>query len=152
MKKAKRNKKIIEFYQQGLSLIKIGDRYKISHQRVLQILEEQKIPRRPKRSFNPEKWEVRKCVICGKKFDILKSSPQKNCSQKCANKSISIGLLKHFTLEEFSKFKNRKEYNAKRCNLYYHQVLKHKPYWKEKSREYNKRASLKRKLKNNKKK
>jgi predicted nucleic acid-binding Zn ribbon protein len=106
MIKQKRNNDIRSLRNNGFTLSRIGEIYKISRERVRQITGD--IKRIKTKEFN-------ECIICGKSFEV-KHEKNNFCSRKCFGESLKIKVLqinkngkiikKHNSISEASRVVN----------------------------------------------
>lgn len=133
----------------GETLESIGDIYGVSRERIRQVLKmyfpDIKFPKQhhPATLSRVEKKCFRES--CTNIMSGLNSYVSRHpyCSRQCylINTGKNIVNISSMTKEEFRVFNNN------RCKNYYHRVLKHKPDFQKKVKEYNRLASEKNSIK-----
>lgn len=124
--------------EEKLTLQEIGARFKISRERVRQILATHGVWERT--GNRPAKVYTFICPQCKTEFQ-RKRRHVKYCSKKC-----------HYLFLEKDRphrrdYATQKEYNNARTKWYYHNVLKHRPDFKEIIKRHNDAAYAKQKTK-----
>ncbi len=125
-------RKMLDMYVRGLSILEISEKVGLSRQRVHQILKKIDAPMRSRGKPRGESKDF-VCKTCGTKF----SSQEKRrvfCSQECSRNYTRVALSKE---ERAKKEELKKEFARKRASKYYHEVFKKREGWSDVVRERN---------------
>jgi hypothetical protein len=134
-----RNESIVSLYKDGQTMQDIADTYKISRQRVEQVLRANGVPRvgSGRRAVKAMGFI---CKECGAAFESTLQG-RKYCSVECSQ----LGRRKYRTDEERAvRREELKEYYSRKSREYYQEVFKKKKNWREILRERNSRYAKKR--------
>lgn len=134
-----RNENIVSLYKDGQTMQGIADIYKISRQRVEQVLRANSVPRvgSGRRAVETILYT---CKECGDTFES-NLRDRKYCSIECSQ----LGRRKYKTEEERASRKQElKEYYSRKSKEYYQGVFKKKKNWREILKERNSRYAKKR--------
>lgn len=138
--KTKEQREMFELKKQGLTLQEIGNRYGVSREYVRKLISSidgYTELRQTGLGNRVERCDFI-CEQCGEKSKRLPGSVKnrKFCSMDCyvASKGKKRVYISSMTEEE------RKKYHADRARKYYNSILKHKPGFKERVAQYNKKA------------
>lgn len=118
----KRNKKVFELLEKGLSMQNVGDMLCISRQRVYQIFHNISNSKKPKYSQNKYqmlilKRDKKKCVLCDRKENIIVHHIDKNIKNNLSNNLITLCRKCHTKIHNKEQFNYETEIYNKYINI-----------------------------------